>query len=173
MTTLFLEPNDVDQWSPANHVERQTVLAQLDIIVGSSYFRTSKRYPSFLRFVVEQELAGNGGELKERTIGVEVFGRAITYDTNDDPIVRVTAAEVRKRLASFYAEPAHSSQLRIHLSSGSYVPNFQKPSELRVEHESMDRAISATPSIDSALDEAVGLQKHQETVLRHRLLWFW
>ena len=92
MTTLLLEPNNVDQWFPANRVEREAVLAQLDVLVASPYFRTSKRYPSFLRFVVEQELAGNGGELKERTIGIEVFGRAITYDTNDDPIVRVTAA---------------------------------------------------------------------------------
>jgi hypothetical protein len=98
----------------------------LDAIVNSSYFRSSKRYPGFLRFVVEEELSGRGAELKERTIGIEVFGREITYDTNEDPIVRVTAGEVRKRLTQYYAEPRHSTELKIHFHRGSYVPNFQK-----------------------------------------------
>ncbi len=143
MKTLILEPTDRSQWLPAKDTERAAVTVQLDSILNSAHFRTSKRYPRFLRFVVQQELAGRGNELKERSIGIEVFGRDITYDTNADPIVRVAAAEVRKRLAKYYADPNHSCELRIHLSSGSYIPNFQKPYEATPHgNESLGNTIS-------------------------------
>src|ERR1700735_5242393 len=100
------------------------LLQQLDRIVCSRHFRNSKRYPSFLRFVVEQTLAGKTEELKERTLGVDVFARRSDYDTNADPIVRVTAGEIRKRIAQYYQESGHEHELRIDLPLGSYVPHF-------------------------------------------------
>lgn len=65
--------------------------------------------------------------LKERTIGVEVFSRDPNYDTNQDPVVRGTASEVRKRLAQYYQIPGHERELKIDLPSGSYVPDFHMP----------------------------------------------
>ena len=103
---------------------RSDLLQQLDRIVSSKHFRNSKRYPSFLKFVVEQTLAGKTEALKERTLGVDVFARPSHYDTNDDPIVRVTAGEVRKRIAQYYQDPGHEEELRIDLPLGSYVPHF-------------------------------------------------
>ena len=103
---------------------RSELLDQLERIVQSKHFRNSKRYPSFLRFVVEQTLAGKTEVLKERTLGVDVFARKSNYDTNDDPIVRVTAGEIRKRIAQYYQEPGHEEELRIDLPLGSYVPHF-------------------------------------------------
>jgi len=82
---------------------------------------------TFLRFVVEQTLAGKTEALKERTLGVDVFARPSHYDTNDDPIVRVTAGEIRKRIAQYYQEPGHEEELRIYLPLGSYVPHFFPP----------------------------------------------
>lgn len=99
-------------------------LEQLERIVSSSHFRNSKRYPSFLRFVVERTVEENSEVLKERNLGTEVFGRASDYDTNADPIVRVTAGEVRKRIAQYYQTPGHEHELRIDLPLGSYVPHF-------------------------------------------------
>ncbi|MGB8536537.1 MAG: hypothetical protein WCD57_08995 [Acidobacteriaceae bacterium] len=78
-----------------------------------------------LRYVVEQTLEGNIDQIKERTIGVLVFGREPTYDANADPIVRVTAGEIRKRLQQYYAEPEHAGELKIVLPVGSYVPKFE------------------------------------------------
>jgi len=75
--------------------------------------------------VVHKTLQGRQDELKERTIGVEAFGRSPEYDLNDDPIVRVTAGEVRKRLAQYYYEVDQQAELRIELHSGSYVPDFK------------------------------------------------
>jgi hypothetical protein len=103
---------------------RSDLLEQLERIVRSKHFRNSKRYPSFLRFVVEQTLAGKTEALKERILGVDVFGRPSHYDTNDDPIVRVTAGEVRKRIAQYYQEPGHEEELRIDVPLGSYLPHF-------------------------------------------------
>jgi hypothetical protein len=75
------------------------VRAHLERILLSAPFRNSKRYPALLRYVVEQELNGASSELKERTIAINVFGRDPYYDPGVDPVVRISAGEVRKRLA--------------------------------------------------------------------------
>lgn len=119
----------VQEWAPQTSEEQGEVLAELECITASPHFRTSRRYPTLLRFVVETALAGGAEGLKERTIGVEVFGRQPTYDTNADPVVRVTAAEVRKRLHQYYEAPENQHRLRIQLSSGSYIPHFVRGCE--------------------------------------------
>ena len=106
---------------------RDAVRNQLDRMLASPYFSHSKRFPNFLRFVVDHTLSGTGDNIKERTLGIEIFGRNPDYDTSSDPIVRVTAAEIRKRTAQYYQDPEHAEELRITLSSGSYVPQFQWP----------------------------------------------
>jgi hypothetical protein len=111
-----------------DEISRSAILDQLGKIVANSHFCHSKRYPSFLRFVVEETLAGHTDVLKERNLGTEVFGRQSDYDTNADPIVRVTAGEIRKRLAQYYQEPGHEQELRIDLPLGSYVPHFSPAS---------------------------------------------
>ena len=62
-------------------------------------------------------------------MGVEIFGRKADYDTSSDPIVRVTAAEIRKRIAQYYLEPEHQAELRISLEAGSYIPQFHWPKD--------------------------------------------
>src|SRR3984957_2758310 len=106
------------------------VLAQLELLLIHPLFSQSKRYPALLRFVVEQTLDGNADQVKERLIGMEVFGRAPGYDANADPVVRVAAGEIRKRLAQYYYDPAHQEEIRIELPTGSYVPVFQRKVEI-------------------------------------------
>jgi len=114
-------------WQPKTESERKLVRSQLERIVSDGRFAASKRYPQLLRYVVEQTLAENEDALKERTLGVEVFHRPPDYDTNLDPVVRLCAAEVRKRLAQYYQSPEHGDELRIELNPGSYVPVFAPP----------------------------------------------
>jgi hypothetical protein len=113
--------------APSSEVEKSAVQEQLERLLASSLFNSSKRYPSFLRLVVARVLAGQTDQLKERILGVEIFGRAADYDTNTDPIVRVTAAEIRKRIELYYQDPKHSPEIRIYLPSGSYAPQFSWP----------------------------------------------
>lgn len=107
--------------------ERTAIEQQLDRLVSNGYFSNSRRFPPFLRFVVQQTLEGNPDGLKERTIGIEIFGKDADYDTATEPIVRVTAAEIRKRIAQYYQHPGHEQEVRITLPPGSYVPQFEFP----------------------------------------------
>ncbi len=100
---------------------RSEVLAELDRVLESHQFRASKKCSRFLRHIIEAAVDGRFDCLKERTLGVDVFDREAHYDTNQDPIVRGTAGEVRKRLAQYYLE-APDGELRFSLPPGSYIP---------------------------------------------------
>src|ERR1035438_10313528 len=101
------------------------VKTQLARLLASPLFNHSKHYPSLLRYVVKETLEGRQSHLKERALGVEVFGRGADYDTNADPVVRTSACEVRKRIAQYYHERGHDAEIRIDLPSGSYIPEFR------------------------------------------------
>ena len=115
-------------WSIETEADRQLVLEQLDRMLSSPVFRGSKRLSGFLRYIVIDTLDNGGAELKERLIGVHVFGRPADYDTSAEPVVRVSAGDLRKRIAQYYHEPACEHELRIDLPVGSYHPVFHLPS---------------------------------------------
>ena len=119
--------NTVASISPApfTEAEQRAVRGELDRVLASPHFNHSKRYPAFLRYIVEEAIAGRAEDIKERTIGVQVFGRPADYETNTDPIVRVTAGAIRRRLQQYYLEPLHATELSIELPPGTYVPSFQ------------------------------------------------
>jgi hypothetical protein len=109
-----------------NEMREGAVRAELDRVLESAPFRSSKRCSEFLKYVVERTLSGQSGDLKERSIGIELFGLAPDFDTGQHAIVRVTANEVRKRLAQHYlAEGNSSHSVRIDLPPGSYAAEFR------------------------------------------------
>ena len=117
--------HETTHWTPETPADRDLVTRELNAILSSSHFSGSKRYPALLKYVVSKSLDGHSEELKERTLGVEVFDRPPDYDTNADPVVRFSASEVRKRLAQYYSEEGESSHLQIQLPLGCYVPEFK------------------------------------------------
>ena len=124
----------------------------LDEILKSGHFRTSKQSQHLLQYIVSQSLKGHVESLKERVIGVEVFGRPLDYDTNADPIVRSRAAEVRKKLAQYYVEEGSNSPIRIKFSPGSYFATFSdavKPNREEVGSS------GSTPSPPPVMPECV------------------
>lgn len=98
---------------------------ELQRVLNSQEFRSSRRSQEFLKYVVENTLAGKADSLKERTIGIEVYGRSADYVPSDDATVRVKAGEVRKRLEQYYASDGHAAKVRIEIRAGSYVPEFR------------------------------------------------
>jgi hypothetical protein len=132
---------------PRVDVSRQIALVQLNKILDSLQFRSSKRCSHFLRYVVEHAAENHPESLKERCLGVEVFGRDPNYDTSQDPVVRSTAGEVRKRLAQYYLEWGHQDEIRISLPPGSYNP------EIRLSNERTAPAV-AVPAVAAPTVEA-------------------
>jgi hypothetical protein len=162
---------EVESCLPPQQAEE--VREQLERILGSYQFRASHRCQNLLRYITEQTLAGDTGSLKERTLGVEVFGRVPDYDTSQDPVVRATAAETRKKLAQYYQEPGHESELRIELHSGSYVVLFHSDGAAATVRQQPRRpyavvAISAA-SVLLVLALVLALQHQRRAPLDH--LW--
>ena len=116
--------------SPEGHESSYTVPATviqktLSAILQSTPFHSSKQSQELLQYIVDQTLAGHLEMLKERIIGANVFNRRPDYDTNDDPIVRARAAEVRKRLALYY-QTTREEEILISVPSGSFRAVFER-----------------------------------------------
>jgi len=137
-------------------IDAEAVRAQLNRLLTHPLFTNSKRYPVLLAYTVEQTLLGNAADLKERTIGVEAFGRNPDYDVNLDPVVRTSAAEVRRRLIQYYYDPARAGELIIELTAGSYVPVFRRPEPppviatdaVQEEKPDQDKDTGRTPALN-------------------------
>lgn len=119
----FVQPSHQNGKS-STALDSGAIRAQLKRLLTHPLFANSKRYPVLLSYVVEQSLQGHGADLKERTLGIEVFKRDPDYDANADPIVRITAGEIRKRLAQYYIDPAHAHELLIDVPAGGYQAHF-------------------------------------------------
>jgi hypothetical protein len=111
--------------SPTDGPEKEAVLRELESILSSPFFRTSNRSKQFLSYVVQHTLEGNHQPLKERTLGTKLFDRPAGYATGDDPVVRVQAGEVRRRLEQYHHAGLNHSPVRIELPVGSYAPEFR------------------------------------------------
>jgi hypothetical protein len=108
--------------------ERDIELLQQHLreVMEGAAFKASHRSGQFLKYIVDQAIAGHFESLKERVIGIELFGRSPTYDTGEDAIVRVTASDVRKRLLQHYGKEGVTSEFRISLPLGAYIPEITR-----------------------------------------------
>ena len=102
----------------------EAVRGQLERVLESPGFRYSERLSRFLRFVVEQQLAGNPGQLKESVLAVEIFDRPTSYDPHVDSIVRVEARRLRAKLEHYYGSAGREDPVILALPKGSYAPVF-------------------------------------------------
>ena len=116
---------------PSTRPLAEDIRQHLDTILAGEEFCSSRRSSELLRHIVDRALIGDVESLKERLLGMDIFHRRSDYDTSSDAIVRVTASDVRRRLATFYTE--HPVQpMRISLPLGSYVPDFIPLTEYEV-----------------------------------------
>jgi TolB-like protein len=104
---------------------------ELKRVLSSACFVRSERVSKLLRFLVERQLEDRESELKECSIGVEVFGRKPDYDPKLDSTVRTEAVRLRARLAKYYATEGSLDPIMIELPKGGYVPRFRQPDAIR------------------------------------------
>jgi TolB-like protein/Tfp pilus assembly protein PilF len=111
-----LEPKDL---SPS------AIRAQLEIILASQAFVHAPQLCRFLRFVVDQEMGGQGGELKEYLLGIAVFRKDESFDPRLDAVVRTEARRLRQKLAEYYRTEGQGDIAEIALPKGTYRPVFR------------------------------------------------
>lgn len=136
--------------SPSHRGDEDALVRQeLETVLQHALFAKSKRYPKFLRFIVEKSLANDVASLKERVIGIELLGKPGDYDNAVDPEVRNIASEVRKRLVRYY-ECTPEPQVRIDLPAGSYIPVFHK----RAHAEATVAELLQSPNVTTVAEES-------------------
>jgi len=113
-------------FSSLSEPERKRIAETVERILASPAFRNSKQCQAFLQHVVGRSCTGEDEPLTERTLGIELFGRPPDYNTSDDPVVRVRASEIRKRLSQYYADSADPGDIRLEIPSGGYHVEFQR-----------------------------------------------
>jgi TolB-like protein/Flp pilus assembly protein TadD len=126
----------------------EMILRQLNRIIDSAAFRNAGRLRAFLRFVVEQTLAGQQDQIKEYSIAVAVCGRPGSFDPKADPIVRVDATRLRSRLATYYETEGVDDEIRIELPKGRYVPAFSRAPSSSVPVQKRRYALAVLPFVN-------------------------
>ena len=153
--------------------QRAAVSAEIALILAHPIFKTSNRCTALLRYVVDHALSCQEEEIKERTLGVEVFGRSSSYDLSTDPIVRRVASEIRKRLAQYYLEDNSQHCVKIFLERGSYLPVFKFPLDGAIQ-ESADAEDAEDPMESLLLTEFAAESSGKATFgisKIHRRIW--
>jgi serine/threonine-protein kinase len=129
--------------SPApGKIGERAIRQQLARLLASKTFAQVDRLKRFIGFIVQESIAGRGGELKEYIVGVQVFGKEPSFDPRTDPIVRVQARRLRARLARYYREEAQADELIVDLPKGGYAPLFRRPEGLAVARPSLGAALA-------------------------------
>jgi TolB-like protein/tetratricopeptide (TPR) repeat protein len=110
----------------AENLTEQEVRAELERLLQSALFSQSDRLARFLRFAIENTLAGAGDLLKEYTIGTEVYDRKPPYHPSQDSIVRTEARRLRAKLKEYYESEGRQNPVFIYFRPGTYVPVFRR-----------------------------------------------
>jgi TolB-like protein len=122
------------QAPPAERPTDDEAVAALNRVLGSEVFEAAGRAREFLTFIVQETLAGRGDRLKGYSIAVQVFERPADFDAQADPLVRVEAGRLRRRLAEYYQNQGREDPVRIELPRGGYTPVFSRyPREAAAE----------------------------------------
>ncbi len=144
--------------------EKEAIVQELESILNSAFFRTTRRAKQFLTYVVQYKLDGNHEPLKERIIGADLFQRPASYSTGDDAVVRVQAGDVRRRLEQYYHAVPNHKVVRIELPLGSYTPEFiwshaDVPQENAPEIQASPNSPANAPTLVAQIDRRVTLRR--------------
>ncbi|MCL7938622.1 MAG: hypothetical protein M8844_10700 [marine benthic group bacterium] len=121
--------DDLNRLTAKDDVDQ--IRAQLQKILDHPEFQATERLRDFLRFVVEETLAGRSAGLKGYTVATRVFGRNESFDPSSDPIVRIEAGRLRRVLERYYLVAGERDPIRIDIPKGRYVPRFTRHAQPR------------------------------------------
>lgn len=135
---------DLSQKAERHHEEQpepDEIVSQLKRIAASAEFSEAANLKAFLTFIVTETLSGRGDSLKQYTVAVNAFDRNDDFDPGIDPIVRIQAGRLRRRLDSYYQKEGKNDPVRIELPKGTYVPLFSIRDEKKLVKETVPEKI--------------------------------
>ncbi|HEY1983581.1 MAG TPA: hypothetical protein VGH13_26155 [Xanthobacteraceae bacterium] len=153
---LYIRPDDQDESSPppeddpVQDIPADVILEQLENILSSTMFDASERNRRFLRYIIEETLAGRGAWIKGYSIGISVFDRDSSFDPQIDPVVRIGAGRLRRSLERYYLTDGRRASVRVSIPKGGYVPRFALTHVAQPEH-----AAARAPREPAKLDYSI------------------
>ncbi|MDL1975742.1 MAG: hypothetical protein LWX55_13405 [Deltaproteobacteria bacterium] len=159
MSSSKLHPEPATPGSQSAQFSHQAIREELERILSSPKFAGAGQVRRFLRFAVEETVAGRQNQIKQYTIGTEALGRRPDFDPTEDPIVRIEAGRVRRALAHYYQHQGRHDAIRILIPKGAYVPVFQANNTNPIKDDSTARASPSAGREDPilALPEGPGI----------------
>jgi hypothetical protein len=127
MSSSKLHPEPATPGKQSTQFSPQAIREELERILSSPKFAGAEQIRRFLRFSVEETVAGRQNQIKQYSTGTEALGRRPNFDPTEDPIVRVEAGRLRRALTYYYQHQGRQDAIRILIPKGAYVPVFFKP----------------------------------------------
>jgi TolB-like protein len=120
-------------------LEEPDIRRQLDRVLNSQGFLSSPRLCSFLSYVSEKKIIGEATKIKQYSIGVDVYGRELDFDPKTDPLIRIEAGRLRRKLREYYENQGKDDPVHVEIPRGNYVPNFSLPPQSLERQAVVDR----------------------------------
>lgn len=105
-------------------------------------------------------------ELTEAQIGIQVFGRAETYNPGEDSIVRVSARHLRLKLGEYFQSEGANEQFGLEIPKGSYFAVFAHRNPSRPPETQTPTWAPAMPSGAPPVPIAAAPEKHNPHLFR-------
>ena len=113
---------------------REEERQELARILRANEIARSANLVRMLNYICQCYFDGKTDEIRESSIAIHALGRRpADFDSQADPIVRVTARTLRKRLEQYYQEDGKENPLRLTLPVGHYIPSFNYPAANNLE----------------------------------------
>src|SRR5262245_50629240 len=149
-------------------ISPEEIRRALDRILNSRHFSQAPKKRKFVQLICDYHLAGRAKEINEHLIGLEVYERSDRYSPAEDPVVRVAAHDVRKRLEQYYLHEGRNDEVRLEIPIGSYEPVFKVASDAPAEIETHPAGAHALAAIQDRSPQPAQLEYEGRRV---RLTW--
>jgi len=138
-------------------ISPEEIRRTVDRILNSRHFSQAPKKRKFVQLICDYHLAGRASEINEHLIGLEVYERHDRYNPAEDPVVRVAAHDVRKRLEQYYLHEGRDDEVRLDIPIGSYEPVFKQASDVTAETGALSAGVHALATIHDRSQQPVQL----------------
>ncbi len=127
---------------------RERYRRQLQEVLASRLFSDAPVQRKLLGYLAEKAFEGTSDELKEYSIGVELFQKAESYSPQVDPSVRVQTNRLRGRLEEYFRTEGAEADTILRLPKGNFTIVFE-PRHLETGSKPAEPVAAEEPALES------------------------